>query len=47
MLEFDSVWSHTPWEMTHNKEGGDLVSHYVGQQIKGCADVSFLISLED
>lgn len=28
-------WSQTPWEMTHDEQGGELTFHYVRHQIRG------------
>lgn len=29
-----ALWSHTPWEMTHDARRGELMFHYVTQQIR-------------
>lgn len=29
-----ALWSHTPWEMTRDEQGGELMFHYVRQQIR-------------
>lgn len=36
MLVFGkALWAQTPWEMTHDEQGGELMFHYVRQQIRG------------
>lgn len=38
MLVFaKALWAQTPWEMTHVEQGGELMFHYVRQQIRGRA----------
>lgn len=35
MLVLDkALWSQTPWEMTRDERGGELMFHYVRQQIR-------------
>lgn len=29
-----ALWSQTPWEMTRDEQGGELMFHYVRQQIR-------------
>lgn len=29
-----ALWSQAPWEMTHDERGGELMFHYVRQQIR-------------
>lgn len=29
-----ALWSQTPWEMNRDEQGGELMFHYVRQQIR-------------
>ncbi len=31
-----ALWSQTPWEMTRDERGGELMFHYVRRQIRRC-----------